>query len=266
MVTIGLIILVMSVCLNACQFFGKPRYQSQYTPEEHVQKLTQITEKRYAHLIESGELVDVRVEILHAFYDDAPEFFLITLEFLNEWKCICPLLATETQSGEYFTKYMHTIGRIKNDEYIIGLSGYGGALGLNTLYVLDGGEIIPAGKTIYMEAWWRNGRAAYDLCSVDYSRKYYAGGACQAVKTKEGIMRLVASPCRGCQGLEIHFEDQLNLILESTYRRLMKSNKTMFDKLYDYEKEYHWDSYPVCSEDDLRLGLKYLQISEEKKN
>jgi len=146
-------------------------YTSNYSVAEHEERLTKITENKFAYLIETGQLADIRAEIVYAI-DDDPEYFLITLEFAEEFE------GGRLDEVSYTTKYMHTIGVIKNDEYIMGLREYDGKRR----------EFGGDGNEYEIETWWREGRSLYDIVPLRYSKKYYGNGYIM-VKTNDGIIK-----------------------------------------------------------------------------
>ncbi len=127
-------ILTLSTPLAGCSkgdgiYIPHPDFATVYTEEEHVQRITERTEEIYAEEIASGQLVKYNVEILHAFEDDDPEYFLVELEYADE--CISGKYKNP-KTGEneppyiyYNTKYTHTIGFIISDEYYLGGGGLG---------------------------------------------------------------------------------------------------------------------------------------------
>ena len=66
--------------------YTHPKFKTKYTEEEHVQRITARTEEIFAEEIESGEILNYEVEIVYAFYDNDPEYFLVELEYAEEWE------------------------------------------------------------------------------------------------------------------------------------------------------------------------------------
>lgn len=100
-----------------------PNYQSAYTEEEHVQKLTEMTTESLIWKTITGDyfrayvgLRAVEVEIVYAFHDYDPEFFVIDFTFEN--KAVVAGYDGEPTDKAYF------LGYILNDEYY--LLHYGG--------------------------------------------------------------------------------------------------------------------------------------------
>ena len=134
-----------------------PIFKTEYTEEEHIARLSARTEERFASEIESGEIVDFEIEIVYAFYDNDPEYFLVTLEYAEEF-----FIAEEKA-----TKYKYTIGIIVQDEYrYCSLEGY-----------ING---------------FKDGPSPYHYLGYENAKKYY-GGAKHAVATEEGVLLIYTS-------------------------------------------------------------------------
>lgn len=102
-----------------------PDYRSDYTEEEHIQRLTTLTENgAWKNLKDAenkkplGDMITVNVELVYAFYDNDPEFFLIDMLFENEG-----LFTMITEMG--YTNRAYYLGYILNDEYYIIYKYYG---------------------------------------------------------------------------------------------------------------------------------------------
>ena len=98
-----------------------PNYQSAYTEEEHVQKLTErtmegliwkkITGNYFGDTFGNNiKLSAVEVEIVYAFYDYDPEFFVMDLTFENKMGA---------GYGGELTNEGYLLGYILNDEYYL---------------------------------------------------------------------------------------------------------------------------------------------------
>ena len=66
------------------QTYKHPDFVTAYTQEEHIQRISERTQTRFSKEIESGEIVNYTVEIVYAFYDNDPEYFLVNLEYAEE--------------------------------------------------------------------------------------------------------------------------------------------------------------------------------------
>lgn len=154
-----------------------PDFQTEYTIEEHIGRIRARTEEHFVEEIEKGEIVNIEIEILYAFYDNDPEYFMVELEYAKEF------------AGEYTyrddygieslvpytTKYKHFIGFIENDEYYARVRAY-------TSYKDE-----PIEKFV-------DGRNPYALCGFDDFKKYCNSQSYCAVQTDEGVLQIFESP------------------------------------------------------------------------
>lgn len=102
-------------------------YVSNLTEEQHLQNLVKITEEIFAEEIEEGEIVNYKVELVYAFYDNDPEYFLIELEFAEEFIGStdgCYQCEVTKRKHHYVSKYRHLIGYHNNDKYRYGVGNY----------------------------------------------------------------------------------------------------------------------------------------------
>ena len=113
-------------------------YQTQYTEEEHIAKISALTKEKFAKSFESGEIVDFEVEILYDFYEN-PRFFMIDI------------FRSDIHVKPYDQKYI--IGTIRNDEY-------------------------KSMEHVTQYFGWRYGKNPYDYFGLGEERKYYAPGMC----------------------------------------------------------------------------------------
>ena len=155
-----------------------PEFSTQYTEEEHIQRLSARTEERFADYIESERLLDYEVELVYSFYNEDPEYFLIEIEY---WGIDSSCQKNEAGAIQSIIRYAHAIGYLKNDEYYFGLNSY--SMSENSQNELDG--------FILDKSLWQ-------IFDCDEGRKYYGSGV-QAVQTDEGILQL-------CSG-SFHSED-----------------------------------------------------------
>ncbi len=164
--------------------YTHPVFKTEYTKEEHIQRISARTEELFAEEIEWGFLVEYKVEIVHSFYDDDPEWFLIEIEYQGtdederyfgdyeslryEQYRISP--PTEAEKMEWTRRYAHLIGFIENDGYYTGWGEYS---------AISGGFF---NAFIKSKSVWKN---------FEYENaKKYCGCTTQAVQTNEGILRL----------------------------------------------------------------------------
>ena len=95
-------------------------FVTEYTVEEHIQRITERTMEKYAGYLDSGIIVDFTVDIMYAFYDNDPEYFIVEFERDKPYPNLQP---------EEGAKYEHIVGYIQDDkyyiiEYIVGRSIY----------------------------------------------------------------------------------------------------------------------------------------------
>ncbi len=121
------LIIVFSFCGVACkrkiQGPGGPTPYSDYTPEEHVQRITEKVSSTYKGQLPVGDIVSFSVYNVYPFYDDYPYYGEYPTLFLIEF------VYKAHYTGEI--KYTHALGEINCyfDEY----------------YLFDGGS----GKSFY---------------------------------------------------------------------------------------------------------------------
>ena len=185
----------LASCSKKIGGYTHPVFQTEYTQEEHIQRINQQTEAIFAEEINSGKLLKYNVEILYAYYDNDPEYFLVELEYVDECiEVICEnpdyLSGTENQEPKYIyhtTKYQHFIGFIEDDVYKTGIPYY------------DSGSRNP--KDCFMP-----GRSAYALYTdgkgVQYGKKYY-GGRVQGIERNGEIIIVAGMNCYD-NGIEWH--------------------------------------------------------------
>ncbi len=188
-------------------------FQTAYTKEEHIQRIKAITEERFAKSLKSGRIVHIYVDIVHAFYDDDPEYFLVELEFAENFRYEYEH-DEEMGAIEQEERYQHVIGYIENDEYYCAQN-----------------------KENYGYSEFRIGKSAYTYYGYTDAKKYFGAGV-QGVACTDGILEVYNGGCepivemqeKYCGGVETR------LIAEETYEDLMNNrNKTMFYKqLYKY--------------------------------
>ena len=87
-------------------------FETQYTIEEHIERISLETEKRFTEFINSDDFHSYSVEILYSFAG-YPEFFMVEFAYHRNIKndpiVIHPL------------NYNYVIGFIEDDEYYIGI-------------------------------------------------------------------------------------------------------------------------------------------------
>ena len=180
-----------------------PIFKTEYTEEEHIARLSARTEERFATEIESGEIVDFEIEIVYAFYDNDPEYFLVTLEYAEEF-----FIAEEKT-----TKYKYTMGIIVEDEYrYASLSGY-----------MHG---------------FKDGPSPYHYLGYGNAKKYY-GWSRHAVATEEGVLLIYTSyeDSKIPVGLSTIYGDDEGYYFDYYYRKNYESFET---RLVSEEEAKKW--------------------------
>ncbi len=200
-----------SILLNSCGLIPgagnkHPDFQTEYTIEEHIDRIRARTEENFSKEIQVGKIVNIEIEILYAFYDSDPEYFMVELEYAKEFA------GEYTYRDDYWmetpvsytTKYKHFIGFIENDKYYARVRAY-------TSYSDE-----PIDKFV-------DGRNPYALCGYDDLKKYANCQSYCAVQTDEGVLQIFTSPnsCRVEFDMdEKRFEQRI--ISEKEQKGLMK--------------------------------------------
>lgn len=162
-----LIAFIFSACAPIPKDGGyeHPDFETEYTLEEHMSRIATRTEEKFAEEIVNGEIVNYEVEIVYAFYDHDPEYFLVELEYAKEFEWNYP--KADGGFATCLTKYKHLIGYIIEDRYCVGLQDYD-----------EGDGFI-------------GGRSSYELCGFSNSKKYYER-LTHGVETPEGFYKFSA--------------------------------------------------------------------------
>lgn len=103
------------------KYYKHPEFSTKYTVEEHIEKISQITEDLIKTAVTCGEVAAYTVDILYAFCDDDPEYFMMQLEYAEPYKYKLHSSDRFGYGTIFETKYMYVIGYIENDEYLLGL-------------------------------------------------------------------------------------------------------------------------------------------------
>ena len=207
-----LALLLCTVCLfSGCKGgYKHPKFKTEYTIEEHIVRIEERTKERFEEEIASGELVSYNVDIVYAFYDNDPEYFLVELEYANEWENLID--ENSPEYGTYTTKYKHLIGYIEGDNYWTGLYSYDDFM---------------------------DGRSSYRIFGYSTAKKYY-GGHIQAVEENGELITVFDRNCfHNSFGdrVEFHIHYQKScytyeVVAKEEYKELMESNFKLFPKKY----------------------------------
>lgn len=197
--------------------YTHPEFITNYTIDEHVERIKERTAEKFEQEITSGEIIGVHIEIVHAFYDNDPEYFLVELEFAQE--IMNRYVYEDDKCFEVSTKYKHVIGFIENDNYYIGLQGYD-----RTLNNHD--------EKLY---GFVNGESSYHYYGYMAGKKYY-GALVQGVMVENQIMQLADIDCLKKGMIKSHYHSDKcsngTIINETEYEKLMKGNIKLFVKSY----------------------------------
>ena len=150
-----LVVFIAILCLLSCFNFAScnenqqqmqiPKFTTQYTEQEHVQRIEQYFREylRKGHVINRGEIKDIYVEILYSYHTHDPEYALIEIEYTQ------PFSRSFDKDGEksYTTKYRHTYVRITNDNYYVACSEYSNSF-----------ETCKDGQSVYTVLGYKNNK------------------------------------------------------------------------------------------------------------
>ena len=122
-VCIVLIILPIAIVLliNHAKFsyspYVFPHFSTKYSPEEHIERLDILTKEKFSSELLSGEIVDYKIDIMYSFTDNNPRYFIIEIEYKDEYTSTYNDPTDTTKCIEYSTKYAYTIGLINDSVY-----------------------------------------------------------------------------------------------------------------------------------------------------
>ncbi len=159
-----------------------PDFVTEYTEKEHIERITQKVNERIHKLgWDNSEplephVIDVYIDIVYAFYDRDPEYFLVEFKFnyLNELAHVENMQIIPTDE-DYYTQYGYLIGHIRNDKYYV----------MDVLYNLTIWTSID-GKSAQK---YILGKSAYTAAGMRDGIKFYGCGV-QAVLIGEDVIRL----------------------------------------------------------------------------
>ena len=185
--------------------YKHPDFVTSYTEAEHIERIKERTEARFSKEIESGEIANYTVEIVYAFYDNDPEYFLVNLEYKNDFP-----VKHKTEGTR--TKYKHFLGYIENDEYYTGINGYAGEKG---------------------DSMFTEGRNAYEVAGYGEAKKYY-GNDVFAVEKEGALLKIFKMNSTGQVEFEEGYEGEWEqyIIPETEYEDLMKNNYKFSSHIY----------------------------------
>ncbi len=185
--------------------YDYPTFTTKYSINEHIERIKQKTEERFARELADGSIVNYRVDIVHSFYDNDPEYFVIEVEYAEEFdgKFYNPEYYFPTNEPipmyiQYKTKYKHTLGYIHQEKYYIG-----------TLY-----EKFEDGQSPYAK-------------TGNWELKKYYGQNVMAVQKDQDIIKIFESNCKHCDGYfsPPSLKDLLMNICNECYGELIPEEK-----------------------------------------
>ena len=98
-----LLVVLLGACSCVPGYYRHPRFKTKYTIEEHIQRISERTEEKFSWQIAEGIIADYTVDIIYAFYDDDPEYFLVELEYAEEFQGTCTIYV-EDEGKSYYNK------------------------------------------------------------------------------------------------------------------------------------------------------------------
>ena len=111
--------------LYSCEEWGQgrkyehPPFSTQYTVEEHIERISDITDELLVTAEVIGEIIDYKVEIVYSYDKDLPQLFMVQYEYAEEFKYF--YRSGRGEARGYISKFEFVIGYIENDEYKLGL-------------------------------------------------------------------------------------------------------------------------------------------------
>ena len=228
----GILISFLTVFLTGCscqcnnQQIGDvnyihPDFHTEYTTEQHIERIKERTEKIFKKEILKTEIANIYVDIVHAFYDDDPEYFLIEIEFYSEISGSYTNPYNFNEQIEYTTKYQHVIGFIKDDQYYVGLNDY-------------------SGNYASCKGNFHSGESSYRAFGQPFGKKYY-GCQTQGIYMEGEILMTSSRECsfplknhpHGKQSV-IYTECPIGSAIPKTkYKTLMEENNKFHYRIYE---------------------------------
>ena len=156
-----IIIVIISLCWPFLSFvqcqkvnrYKHPDFQTNYSGQEHIERIEERIRERYSVMFEYYIYKDVDVYLLHSLFDDDQEYFIVEISFYSpvtrsfenpNYDKGKPLSEENLERISYTTDRMYCVGYIRNDVY-------------------------------YRNAF-RYGKSSYTLYGFEDQKKYYGGG------------------------------------------------------------------------------------------
>lgn len=101
-------------------------FTSEYTANEHWNRIMDRTKERFSRELANGEIINYTVEIVYSIYSHTPTYFMVELEYAEEFETEYDNYVDSTLSGKIRgqTKWKHIIGIIGVEEYWIDQVAY----------------------------------------------------------------------------------------------------------------------------------------------
>ena len=226
-------LLNFSFCISACEEdriiggphnYTHPEFQTEYTIDEHIDRIRERTMEKFSAEIEKGKIANIEVEILYAFYDNDPEYFMVQLQYTQDFTGSYRIFERKSDGRydmqqfkfvEYQTRYKHFIGFIENDEYY-------SCLPLYVPSYVNSGDIFMAGRN------------PYELSGYGDAKKYCAVKHC-AVETSDGLLQIFNSYHLINGGVEFDGDESRfdrRIIPEDEHKSLMLHEPDIISSLY----------------------------------
>lgn len=140
--------------------YNYPEFKTEYSEEEHKQRILDVMVNTFGEPEDSQVIAGYEVEIIYSFYDNNPEYFLITIEYKGTTASGKYYPNDIHEPAQYITNYRHLVGRIVEDTYT------------HWHY----GEFI-------------TGRSPWDFLGYSEAKKYY-GNDIFGVETEDGVLQI----------------------------------------------------------------------------
>lgn len=110
--------IVIALSATSCSSENK-----EYTPEEHIARIRDLTDKRFQYHLENMLIENIYVDIIYSLYTEKPLYFLVEIEYKEA--IVYGTYCQDNKNIDYSTKYKHVIGYIENNNYYLGLQDIG---------------------------------------------------------------------------------------------------------------------------------------------
>lgn len=150
-----------------------PEFVTEYSEEEHLERVKAIVDKKTPN----RTVLDIKTEILYAYYRGTPEYVLITVELSEEISG--EIYGPSGGKYPYDTKYLYAVVRIYEDEYY-------------DTHIKRGTSTMDDGQLPYWlseESSFVLGANPYQVCGYGEENKKYYMNECFAIERNGKIMK-----------------------------------------------------------------------------